>query len=287
MAVTYCYRLINPMRYPLFFLKSIGAIALIAPLSYNNAAAQAASIEDPWRFSVEAYGYLPTVKGGSTFPNGNSGPSIKIQQKDVLSHLKFASMGKVGVSKGRWGAYIDVFYAELGDKVTASRDFTVSNISVPLDIQGDFKLRNKSMLLTLAGTYQLAKESNYELNALAGARLNYMAQSLDWRLTSPSDPGANLSGHAKLKKRYWDGIVGVAGKWHPVSQHPNFFVPFYADIGTGESRRTSQLMAGAGYQFKWGEVSAAWRYIDYKFKSKDLIHSLSYNGPMVGVTWRF
>lgn len=249
--------------------------------------AQTTLTDDSWNFDITVYGYLPTMRGSTTFPNGNAGPNIKINQEDILSHLNFASMSILNVRKGRWGAYADIFYASLSDKVTASHEFEVSNISEPIDMRGDFGLSSQTMLLTMAGTYRLTSESNYKVNMLAGARLNYMSQSLDWRLASPSDPSFNLSGYSKIKERYWDGIIGVAGEWQPISNDPHFFIPFYADIGTGNSHLTSQILAGAGYKFRWGEVSAAWRHIDYQFKSGNLLHSLSFSGPMVGVTFPF
>lgn len=66
-----------------------------------------------------------------------------------------------------------------------------------------------------------------------------------------------------------------------------WFVPYYFDVGTGNSNLTTQIMTGIGHSFRWGDVRAAWRYIDYRFKSGDLVDSLSFNGPMVGVAFRF
>lgn len=249
--------------------------------------AQTTLTDDPWNFDITVYGYLPTIRGSTVFPNGHAGPDIKISQEDILSHLNFAAMSILSVRKGRWGAYADIFYASLSNKVTASREFEVSNISAPVDIHGDFDLSSKTVLLTMAGMYQIISEPDYKINMLAGARLNSMNQSLGWRLTSPSDPGFNLSGYSKIKDRYWDGIIGVSGEWQPIRSNPNFFIPFYADIGTGDSRLTSQILAGVGHKFGWGAVSAAWRHIDYQFKSDDLVRRLSYSGPMVGITVPF
>ena len=39
----------------------------------------------------------------------------------------------------------------------------------------------------------------------------------------------------------------------------------------GESELTWQAIGGIGYAFKWGQVVAAWRYLDYKFKSGSAI----------------
>ena len=38
---------------------------------------------------------------------------------------------------------------------------------------------------------------------------------------------------------------------------------------------------------RWGEVLAAWRYLDYKFKSDTKIEDLNFSGPMIGVGFRW
>jgi hypothetical protein len=42
-----------------------------------------------------------------------------------------------------------------------------------------------------------------------------------------------------------------------------------------------------GYKFGWGDVFAAWRYIDYKMKSGKPIEDLNLNGGAIGVTFRW
>jgi hypothetical protein len=56
--------------------------------------------------------------------------------------------------------------------------------------------------------------------------------------------------------------------------------------GTGDSDLTWQGIAGVGYAFKGGEIIAAWRYLDYVFKSGKSIESLHFSGPGVGVAFR-
>ena len=46
-------------------------------------------------------------------------------------------------------------------------------------------------------------------------------------------------------------------------------------------------MAGIGYSFGWGDVLAAWRYLDYDMKSGETIESLNLNGPLIAVVFRW
>lgn len=66
-----------------------------------------------------------------------------------------------------------------------------------------------------------------------------------------------------------------------------WFVPYYADIGTGNSDLTWQAIIGLGYSFGWGDVVAVWRYLDYDFESGKPMQSLTFNGVAVGVSFRF
>ncbi len=58
-------------------------------------------------------------------------------------------------------------------------------------------------------------------------------------------------------------------------------------MGTGDSDLTWQAAAGIAYGFKWGEVSALWRYIDYDMKSGSAMQNVRFSGPMVGATFRW
>jgi hypothetical protein len=56
----------------------------------------------------------------------------------------------------------------------------------------------------------------------------------------------------------WDGIVGARGH---VNLTEKWYLPFYADIGTGQSKLTWQALGGIGYRFKWFDFTVAYRYL--------------------------
>jgi hypothetical protein len=62
-------------------------------------------------------------------------------------------------------------------------------------------------------------------------------------------------------------------------------VPDYADIGTGDSNLTRQAMLGVGYRFDWGEVTLAYRALDYDFDQHDA--DMTLYGPGLGVGFRW
>ena len=64
-------------------------------------------------------------------------------------------------------------------------------------------------------------------------------------------------------------------------------MPYYLDIGTGQSKFTWQGIVGIGYDFDWGAVTAAWRYLDYDFKSDQVVQDLNLSVGAIGVTFRW
>ena len=64
-------------------------------------------------------------------------------------------------------------------------------------------------------------------------------------------------------------------------------VPFYLDVGTGQSQSTFQAAGGISYAFHWGEVNALWRYLSYNFKSSKAIEDVAFSGPQIGVVFRW
>jgi len=61
-----------------------------------------------------------------------------------------------------------------------------------------------------------------------------------------------------------------------------WFVPYYLDLGGGNSDYTWQGVLGLGHTFSsWGEVIVAWKYLDDEFKKNNA--SLSMSGPAIGI----
>jgi hypothetical protein len=44
---------------------------------------------------------------------------------------------------------------------------------------------------------------------------------------------------------------------------------------------------GLGYAFGWGNLSLAWRHLDYDFGDDGRITDLAISGPAVGATFRW
>jgi hypothetical protein len=99
-------------------------------------------------------------------------------------------------------------------------------------------------------------------------------------------PQPGPAGNRSAGQDSWDGVIGVKGKVF-FGDEKTWVAPYYADIGTRDSELTYQLVGGIGYAFKWGEVAASWRYLDYTMKSGGPFEDLNLSGPQLSVTFRW
>ncbi|MBK6359576.1 MAG: hypothetical protein IPF39_06435 [Comamonadaceae bacterium] len=281
------------MNIPSSFKFSLAALATagaaLAPAVSHAQTQPAAMGASEWKTALTLYAYLPTIGGSTSFPTlpGNPSPSISVDGSTIIDHLKMTFMGSLDIHNGKWGAFTDILYVDIGGNKSKTRDFSIDG--APGTLSGDLSLDVKGTLWTLAGEYRMAtSDPAFTVDVLAGARMFNMKNTLGWNFTGTagSHPLAGRSGSTAVSDTLWDAIVGVKGNY-TFGAERQWFVPFYFDIGTGQSDLTYQIVGGIGYRYKWGDVVAAWRYIDYNMKSGSAIQSMNFNGPMIGATWRW
>ena len=262
-----------------------GGAVLLGTLISAVASAQSTPEAGPWRYGATLYFYVPTVSGKTSVPADSGGTPISF---DVLEHLKFTLMGSLEAHNGQWGAFTDFIYLDFAGDRNQSRSFTIGNIGLPVGTTADFDWSLKGVSWTVGGQYRFVSSPGFTLDALGGARLLDIKRSTNWTITGDLGPlaPASRTGSNKADETLLDGIVGLRGRWTLGAGSP-WSVPFYVDIGTGDSKRTWQAAAGIRYSFQWGDASAHWRVLDYQMKSGDLVEKLKFSGPMVAATWRW
>lgn len=265
--------------------RSLMVAAVCLALMPVGAAAQSA---DAWRFQALLYGYLPTISGTTTFPQSGLGSNVSVDADTILENLKGVFMGSFDASKGRWGVATDVMYMNVGNGKSQTRDIAIGGAQIPAGASGNLDFDLKGWVLGIAGTYQVVQDPVASMQILAGARLLDIKQTLNWQLSGNigSIPLPGRQGNVESKISNWDAIIGARGRLAFGSER-RWFVPYYLDVGTGDSDLTWQAMAGLGYSFPWGDVLAAWRYLDYDMKSGSSVESLNFNGPGLGVAFRW
>ena len=257
------------------------ASALAATLPHT---AQAQSQQGAWKWEATIYGWFPSIGGSTSFPATGTGPSIDVSTQDVIDALKFIFMGSLEAKNGQWGLWTDLVYTDFGASRQGARDFTVDHH--PVGVDANLVLDMKAWTWTLAGTYSLATTPDYTLDVLGGFRYLDLAQTLSWTLSADIPQLPSRTGTADANIANWDAVVGVKGRTM-LGAERKWFIPYYLDVGTGQSKFTWQVNAGVGYQFDWGSVLASWRYLDYDFKSGSKIESVNFNGPVIGASFRW
>lgn len=268
-----------------FAVAAIVAAALSAP-----GASHAQSAPGQWEYGASIYGWFPAIGGSTAFPpgSGSSGPPIEITAKDVIDSLKMAFFGTVWARKDRWGAFADLAYADLGDVKNVTRDLDVGGLPLPATATANLSLDLKATALTMAGTYTAMESPAHTMNLLFGARTLRLKQRLDYTFSGDlgSLPLPGPSGRAETSQTNWDAVVGITGNVR-FGEGMRWYVPYYLDVGTGQSQFTWQGQVGIGYRFGWGDLVATWRYLDYDFKSGKAVESMNLNGPTIGAVFRW
>ncbi len=245
-----------------------------------------------WRFNGTLYLWGAGISGETVFPppaNG-SGVSTSIDAKDILRALNMVFMGAIEGRKDRYGFLFDYVYLNFSVDKSAFRDFSLTGpigiIQIPADVSAQARFGVKGNAFNLAGTYTYIDTNRYLLQSLAGVRYLKIDNTFSYQLTGNIGqlPPAAIKGSFSADPHKWDAIIGAKGQWR--ISDTNWTVPYYVDVGTGQSDFTWQALAGVGYRFDWGAVSLVYRHLDYRF-SNEPAKNLRFSGPAGAVTFRW
>jgi hypothetical protein len=120
-----------------------------------------------------------------------------------------------------------------------------------------------------------------QVELYAGARYFWVQPTLRFQQVAPNPPASFQESESDSRR---DGLVGVRGEQALASR---WFLPYFADVGTGDSDSVVDLFAGIGYRFQRFDLVAAWRYLDYDFGDGWVLKTMTVNGPLVGVEFTF
>jgi hypothetical protein len=247
-----------------------------------------ASEQESWQFGASIYGWFPDISGQTAFTPPGGGGDFQIGIEQILDNLKFTFMGTFDMRKERTGFFVDAVYMDVGNSKSDVRDATIGGIGIPVDASANVDLDLKSWIWTVAGYYRSLDQPESTLDLLAGLRYTDMSQNVSWNITGNvgSIPAPDRTGNAEADLENWDLIIGLRGNYSFGAKH-TWFIPYYLDVGTGDSDLTWQGIAGIGYKFHWGETVAFWRYLEYDPPSDNAIADINFNGPAIGVTFRW
>ena len=244
--------------------------------------------EEDWQFGASIYGWFPDIAGQTSFTPPNGGGDFEVGIDQILENLEFTLMGQFDARKGKWGLMADMIYMDVGNSKSGVREATIGGTPIPVDASADVNMDLESWIWTLAGYYRVQDQTNSSFDLLGGLRYTDVAQKVAWDITGnvASIPVLDRAGSAEAGLDNWDAIIGARGRFAFGSEN-RWFVPYYLDVGAGDSDLTWQALAGIGYKFKWGETAAFWRYLSYDLPSDKAIADINFSGPAIGVAFRW
>ncbi|MEA3467500.1 MAG: hypothetical protein U9R57_04665 [Thermodesulfobacteriota bacterium] len=239
--------------------KKVHLWALAALLFFclgNEASAEEAN---SWQHELTIYGWLAGIDGTVHVPTApGSGADFNVPVEDILENLEMIFMGGWVSKKGKWSIIGDMVYMDVGDSADV--------VDVELDIT--------SWVLNGGVGYDLVQTDGGILAVVGGVRYMSVEPKIQVRGVTKSQSG-NLV----------DGIIGLRGT---INFNKNWFLPYYADIGTGGSDYSYQLFAGVGYRFGWGDIRLGYRHLDFEMDDDDgPMGSMTLSGPVFGVGFIF
>lgn len=245
------------------------AAAMLFFCPAHNAAAQDAG---NWEFEATLYAWFASVDGTVKYPGSpGSGRDFSIDANDIISNLEFAFMGGLAAHRNRWSILADVIYMDAGDSGTTS----LTPGGMPVNVAASLDLT--TWVVSGGIGYDLVQTDRGVIAFVAGAR--YLTADLDAGLTLQGVPAGRSQSSDVV-----DGIVGLKGSFN-LSEH--WYIPYYADIGTGESELTWQAFAGIGYRFGWGNIRLGYRHLSYEQDDDKLLQDLDLSGPVLGMGFQF
>ncbi len=241
--------------------------------SMPTVASDVSSVPEDWQLGAEVYFWGASIGGTSA-----TGGDIDIGINDLLDNLDMAIMGAFGARKGKWTLAADVIYLDVSEENDGQLTLPVGP-GVNITDEADIKL--KGWIVTPSVRYNLIENEKGSLNVLGGARYLWLDAEIKVKESGPlgsRQAKASDSGHV------WDAVVGVNGQ---IELADKWYLPYYLDVGAGDSDLTWQAFAGVGYRFKKVDALLGYRYLDWDFDDNEVFDDLNLSGVFVGAKFWF
>lgn len=231
--------------------------------------------QDQWKYSGAIYLWGADL-GGRTI----DGSEVEVGFSDLVDNLETGFMGAFEARKNDWSLLTDIIYLDIGANKTADLSVPVGPIQVPVTTATNLGLQG--LIWHVSGGYELYSANDSRLDLVGGVR--YLDLDMDLFLELQSlGPGQSRTVSESLTA--WNGIIGLKGR---ASLGERWYLPYYFDLGAGDSDSTWQLAVGIGFQAGSGwDVALVYRYLEWNLASTRVIKDLDFSGPSLGVFFRW
>ena len=244
---------------------------------------------------VAPYVWAPTVKGNfqysiPTLPRKHRGggiaqSSVQVGPSNYLPKINSALMFAFDARKGDVDLFGDVIYLNASTSANFAGSITgpLGKAQIPFSLSTNARLA--VAIWEAAAGYTFAHGHDADLSGFVGVRQFPVNLTLAYNAVVGKRGLIMPSGTVTTSDFTNDIIFGLRGKAFFGDDH--FFVPYYADLGTGNTNQTWEAYSGAGYAFNHGQtILLAWRALNYNdFIPPAHVQKLSMGGPLLGYTF--
>ena len=264
----------NKFNVTIHSLLSIVLTAIMLAATPLQAQTEEPILSENWQFDAQIYVWAVDF-GGEL----NNGTSFDVPFSTMVDNLKMGFYRSFEARKQKWLIFTDIVYLNVETDHAAPDTSELVN----------FTPRSLSMnggAINLVGGYNLLVKGKSRLDLIAGARYLDLGSEFALNVTVlgdtttkfiPIDMGTAL-----------DAVIGVKGKYAFANAN-RWSIPYYLDIGAGDSDFTWQALTGISYQAaNWVDVALTYRHMEWDLKSTDgILENVSFDGPAVGATFHF
>ena len=236
---------------------------------------EAEAPRDEWQFAGSIYLWGADV-GGTTM----RGSEVEVGFSYLVDNLVLGFMGAFVARKNDWSLLADLIYLDLSANKSADVTIPIGGNLLPISTSVDLDL--EGWIIHLAGGYNLYTEGRSRIDLIAGVR--YLDLSTDIFLELQSlGPGQSRS--ISDSHTAWNGILGLKGT---AALSERWFLPYYVDVGAGESKFTWQASAGLGFKAgnSW-DIALVYRHLEWDLDSTLIVDDINFSGPTLGVVFRW
>ena len=275
----------------------VASICLFLVLTFPASGVRAETAGGEWQFDLVPYVWLPVIDGTLKYnipPGGSGSPNVEVGPTDWLDLLNYGLLLNGTARKGRFLLSSDLVILSMTSKndgrVVSVGPGSGAGVPVSATINADTRSDLDGLILSLAAGYALQQSDEARLDGFAGVRYFGVDASTRWNLTAditlPMGPVILPSeGSIGSDKDLWDFIVGLRG--YTRLGGSKWFVPYYLDVGTGDSELSWNALAGIGYEYGWGDLLFTYRHLSYDQGSDRLLNDFNFSGLAIGARFRF
>jgi hypothetical protein len=259
--------------------------------------------DDRWHVDLTPYVWAPTITGsvqydrpsirsgilpgGAVLPGGpvfvpppTSGTlNLNVGPNSYFSKLNNAAMFTLSARRGTGLLFTDLIYLNLSSGKNTITSFTGPFGNVNLQASSGTQTRLTGTIWTVAGGYVLAQSKVGTLYGFGGWRYAGVTSKLDWQFAGPFGI-LDRAGHAERSVSLNDAIAGIRGQ---VRLGGHWYIPYYVDVGAGNSNSTWQGIGGIAY----GNVALVFRTMQYNMTGENVFPNIRFGGVALGGTFRF